>query len=288
MGFDRMEAKMNARYSMGQSKPSPMLVTLVYLVLVMGVTFLVNALVANPLNDAMEYLSWGYAWDEVWEYAFARDLSVTSTYGVAALSLSLYQLFMSFGYTSYALRLARNEQPGFARLFDGFAKFLRVLWLSILTQVFTFLWTLLYMLPLIAVYIVAGVGSGDVELIFGLTGPLSLVVVIMNLVVSLRYRLARYFVIDDPDCTAYQALKRSRAAMKGWKMELFLLELSFLPWLLLAMFTMGILFIWVTPYAATTVANFYDFVTARTALAGSGGYMGQIYDRDSDSGPNPF
>jgi hypothetical protein len=87
--------------------------------------------------------------------------------------------------------------------------------------------------------------------------------VISAMVVGLRYRLAYYFILDDPNCTARQAIRRSKTAMKGWKMELFTLDLSFFGWVLLGVMTCGILMLWVGPYRGATQANFYDAVTGR-------------------------
>ena len=45
--------------------------------------------------------------------------------------------------------------------------------------------------------------------------------------------------------------------MKGYKMDLFLLELSFIGWWLLVLVTLGIASLWVIPYIKVTEANFY-------------------------------
>ena len=83
------------------------------------------------------------------------------------------------------------------------------------------------------------------------------------LVVGLRYRLTNYFILDDPDCTARQAIRRSKETMRGWKMELFTLDLSMFGWVLLGGITCGILMVWVGPYMEAVQANFYDAVTGR-------------------------
>ena len=46
--------------------------------------------------------------------------------------------------------------------------------------------------------------------------------------------------------------------MKGHKGELFVLGLSFIPWILLGCITLGIAFFWVGPYMCLTYANFYE------------------------------
>lgn len=46
--------------------------------------------------------------------------------------------------------------------------------------------------------------------------------------------------------------------MNGHKMDYFILELSFIGWSILSVFTFGILMIWLVPYMQVTYANFYN------------------------------
>ena len=54
--------------------------------------------------------------------------------------------------------------------------------------------------------------------------------------------------------------------MKGYKGQLFILDLSFIGWHILAIMTAGIGYLWLTPYISTTKAAFYDNLPKR-ALA---------------------
>jgi uncharacterized membrane protein len=55
-------------------------------------------------------------------------------------------------------------------------------------------------------------------------------------------------------------LKESEEMMKGHKMDLFMLSLSFLGWFILSTITLGILLIYVLPYFATSMALFYRYL----------------------------
>lgn len=46
--------------------------------------------------------------------------------------------------------------------------------------------------------------------------------------------------------------------MNGYKLEFFILKLSFLGWIILGIFTFGILYLWLIPYMNVTEANFYN------------------------------
>lgn len=264
MYFNRIEAKLTARVSMRQANPSPILVSLVYILLTGVLTAVVPRLLGDPVSQMTEYLMMGYGPEEVFEYVVLGNVAGIALFGVVSVLLDLYSTLMGFGFTSYALRMARNEQSGIGNLFDGFQKPLRVLWAGILMGFFECLWGLLGMLPGAAVLVI-GLALGEDAFGLVMAGYWLMLVgfLIASLVVGLRYRLTHYFILDDPDCTARQAIRRSKAAMRGWKMELFTLDLSFVGWVLLGAITCGILMVWVGPYMAAVQANFYDAVTGR-------------------------
>ena len=61
---------------------------------------------------------------------------------------------------------------------------------------------------------------------------------------------------------AIDAIRKSNAMMKGHKFDLFYLELSFIGWGILCLFTFGLGFIWLIPYMYTTIAAFYEDLKA--------------------------
>lgn len=62
--------------------------------------------------------------------------------------------------------------------------------------------------------------------------------------------------------SAIDALKKSRKMMKGHKGEFFVLGLSFIGWILLAILTLGVGFIALEPYMYATMAHFYEDLKA--------------------------
>jgi len=293
MGFDRFAAKHAARESMRLNNPSPILVTLAYFALTTVLSAVITYLLYNPVVDLLWCIQAGYTDPvEILDFILQNHRQDLILLGVVEFLFSFYVAFMSFGYTSYALRMARNEQPGFSHLFDGFARPLRVLWADILVNLFTLLWTLLAVIPVSILVALAGL---DVENSVYVVTTVTLVVMVT---VSYRYRLTSYFIIDDPDCTARQAVRRSKETMKGWKWSLFGLDVSFLGWMLLSGFLSmllswflpvvieDVLCFWIMPYRMAAEANFYDAVTGPSQP--SGGYAGPDYDYHAGSGPEPF
>ena len=86
----------------------------------------------------------------------------------------------------------------------------------------------------------------------------SLLLIIPGIVKSYSYRLVPYLLKDEPELTASEVITRSREMMRGHKWEAFVLDLSFLGWLILGILTFGLLLIfWEMPYYQNAAAVFY-------------------------------
>lgn len=74
------------------------------------------------------------------------------------------------------------------------------------------------------------------------------------------FSLAVLLMLDSPSerKTAPAALKESRSIMRGHRRQLFLLALSYLPWFLLCIPTMGVGTLFVRPYFMASVTAFYE------------------------------
>lgn len=66
-----------------------------------------------------------------------------------------------------------------------------------------------------------------------------------------------YLMLDFPDYSVSQLLKMSIQLIKGSKGRLLYLLISFIPLILLGVFSFGIAFLWLYPYMQATYANFY-------------------------------
>ena len=74
---------------------------------------------------------------------------------------------------------------------------------------------------------------------------------------TLNIGLAPMIMLDNPDFSAPQAVKASILLMRGNKFRLFRLHLSFIGWILLAIMSFMISAIWILPYFTETVVMFY-------------------------------
>lgn len=124
------------------------------------------------------------------------------------------------------LKLTQNMTPEVAELFAHFNKFWAAFKVNFFVGLFTALWSLLFVIP--------------------------------GIIKAYSYSMAMYILAENPEIGALEAINRSKAMMDGHKMELFVLNLSFIGWYLLCAVTFGIAGIWVIPYVSATTANFYN------------------------------
>ena len=142
--------------------------------------------------------------------------------------LSLLALPLSWGLTVSLLRNHREESVDLENLFDGFrgGRYTRVFCALFLVHLFTFLWTLLLIIP--------------------------------GIMKAFSYALTPYILLDEPELTARQAITRSCEIMEGRRWKLFSLYLSFIGWGILSLLTFGIGFLWLAPYMNASIAAFYE------------------------------
>ena len=87
--------------------------------------------------------------------------------------------------------------------------------------------------------------------------------IIPGIIVSYGLDMVPYILADNPGIGIMDAIKASWNMTKGYKGKLFVLDLSFIGWILLDVLTLGILGIfYVTPYMASTHAAYYEAIKA--------------------------
>lgn len=86
----------------------------------------------------------------------------------------------------------------------------------------------------------------------------TLLLIIPGIIKAYSYAMAPYVFKDNPEISCDDAIKESMRLMDGHKLQLFLLDLSFIGWVILASLTLGIGFLWLVPYWQTTRVHFYE------------------------------
>ena len=74
---------------------------------------------------------------------------------------------------------------------------------------------------------------------------------------SYYYDLSYIIAAENPKMTSKEAVSRSSRLMFNHRWKLFLLELSFIGWILLAILTFGIGILWLAPYMNFAKISFY-------------------------------
>ncbi len=217
---------------MRRQKPSVYLTAFIYVLIIYVADMLSDRIlgIREAMYRANEVMMGGGTPD-IMSYL---NLSVVGVLLCTALSIMVS--VVSIGFTMYCVFTSRNQEAGIGTLFDGFGMFFKVLWLLILEYVYTFLWSLLFIVP--------------------------------GIIASYRYRMAIYLLIDDPTKGANQCIKESKELMKGRKMELFVLDLTLIGWMFLASIPIGGIFAY--PYIETVYANYYNVITGQPYGDGAG------------------
>lgn len=90
-----------------------------------------------------------------------------------------------------------------------------------------------------------------------IVGICSIFFIIPGIIMALAYSMVNFLVIDT-DVAGSDSLKKSREMMNGYKWDYFVFWLSFIGWMLLVPFTLGILLIWLFPYMTVAGTIYYD------------------------------
>ena len=87
---------------------------------------------------------------------------------------------------------------------------------------------------------------------------MSLLFVIPGIWMAYSLMMVPYILADNPDIDRREAFRMSREMMNGQKWNTFILQLSFIPWLLVSAITCGIAHaLYVGPYMYQTLAELY-------------------------------
>lgn len=148
-----------------------------------------------------------------------------------SLLLSLLVVFpLQVGASRFFLESRPEHKVPFGRIGHGFTQnYGNVFLTGLLQRIFLFLWTLLLVIP--------------------------------GIVRSFGYFAVPYLLAENPDLKPQRALQLSLQMTRGYKWDLFVLNLSFLGWFLLSGISFNIAGIfYVNPYYQATLAEAYRFL----------------------------
>ena len=140
----------------------------------------------------------------------------------------IIECLLGFGMISFYLKISRGIEVTYKEIFSKRNLFWPYIIITIVTTIFTLLWSLLFIIP--------------------------------GIMAALSYSLVYFIKLDHEDYGTTQVINESKRLMNGHKWEYFVLNLSFLGWILLGILTFGLLYFWLIPYMSVTQANFYNYL----------------------------
>lgn len=90
------------------------------------------------------------------------------------------------------------------------------------------------------------------------TALLLLLLIVPGIIYIYTYAMVPFVFAENPNITYREAMSISKELMRGHRFELFMLQLSFILWLIGSAITFGILNVYVIPYQLMTMAYFYQ------------------------------
>ncbi len=258
MMLDRVQLKLEAKAITKNAKVSAYLFTLLYLVI--GVVLDgINMIASGNTQETLRYYFQDLA-PQLDAYFIMPSLHLPPLAATFInIVVTLVSCILSAGYILYAMNVRKGLETPYVTLFDGFTFAGKVILLNIVIYIFTFLWSLLLIIP--------------------------------GIIAGYRYRFALYNLCENPEMGVMDALNMSKAQTQGHKWELFVLDLSFIGWNLLCALTLGILTIWIAPYVQQTDIGYFEAIKQASGIGGrpDDGGDGQYHPDDRfGGGPSAY
>ena len=220
--WNRQQVKEQAKQIMKRNYWKMFVVTLIASILTGEKTTIIER-VQDFTSNNLSYDSQPIFYSSNFELIFYSFISVASILGI------LYTIFIGniivVGKNGYFIK-NHDENPELGEIFKGFkGNYLNVVKIMFLMDLKTLLWLLLFIIP--------------------------------GFVKAYEYSMIPYLLAENPNLSASQAFSLSKQMTTGQKMDLFVLDLSFLGWIILGLICCGIGILFVLPYPEATRAEVY-------------------------------
>lgn len=164
-------------------------------------------------------------------YILGAVMAIVTVLIVVGLVQYVIGSFVSLGLIQYNLDLIDGKDVQFGQIFSKASMFGKAFWLRLRMSIFTFLWTLLLIIP--------------------------------GIIKAYSYSMSGFILTENPEMTAKEAMQVSEKMMIGNKWRLFCLQISFIGWQILCIFSLGIGYLWLKPYMNAATAAFYDEISRK-------------------------
>ena len=220
--WNRQQVKEQAKIIMKRNYWKMFVVTLLVGLLTGEKTTIIER-VQNFASTNISYDTSPIFYSSNFQYIFYSFISVASILEI------LYTIFIGnvivVGKNGYFIK-NNNENPELSEIFKGFkGNYLNVVKILFLMDLKTLLWLFLFIVP--------------------------------GVIKAYEYSMIPYLLAENPNLSADEAFSLSKQMTTGQKMDLFVLDLSFLGWIILGLICCGIGILFLQPYPEATRAEVY-------------------------------
>lgn len=220
--WNRQQVKEQAKIIMKRNYWKMFVVTLLVGLLTGEKTTIIER-VQNFASTNISYDTSPIFYSSNFQYIFYSFISIASILGI------LYTIFIGnvivVGKSRYFIK-NHDVNPEIGEIFSGFkGNYLNVVKIMFLMNLKILLWLFLFIVP--------------------------------GFIKAYEYSMIPYLLAENPNLSASQAFSLSKQMTTGQKMDLFVLDLSFLGWIILGLICCGIGILFLQPYPEATRAEVY-------------------------------
>lgn len=204
------------------------------------------------------------------------------------IAMTIIEVPMALGMSYAFIKLKRGEDvKAFEFLNMGFSNFGRAWKIALRTLLKMILPTICVIASIVLISV--GITGVTFSVFGGTNGSVGsmLILILIALIIlvassiwamvrGLLYSLTSFIAYDNPEMEALDVVNESAKMMNGNRGKIFLLELSFIGWAILAVFTLGIGYLWLIPYMQVALICFYEY------LLGKNGDNSDVVNKNND------
>ena len=166
------------------------------------------------------------------------------------------------GLLSICIKIARGKKAELLDLFRQTDLFWKTAAVTIVLTAFTVLCSIMGLIAGRSLYVFLAYKT-DISVALStfmiIIGVLLIIAIVAFYIVMMIYFSQVYFVLyDNRKMPVFEIFGRSMDLMEQHKFQFLIYNLSFMGWIILGMFTFGLLYLWLVPYMCVSEVLFYD------------------------------
>lgn len=224
MIFERQKYKLFSRKQLANRWGVPVGMTLL-IFFILSLFSIPNAVKILTSEEGINLLTYDYG--NVYNYFEAYSTAVSNhTSFLPTLVQTLVEAILIIASLNVYLKMSRSpNKVSFSTFIEGFNNWYRAIFCELFRGIFVFLWSLLFFIP--------------------------------GIIKSYSYSQMGFLIAEFPKLSIPKAMTISKIITKGNKWNIFVMQLSFLGWDILSVFTLEILQLWLKPYKTMSFVNAY-------------------------------